>query len=101
MLRYLEYRDHSCCQGSPHRELEMIPRVSGLALRNPGVIILKGGVIFEVTSWRIAALLSHYFAWKCVVSFRQVFWRREKAQQSFFFLRYFDLKGCLMVGCVC
>ena len=66
-----------------------------------GVIILKGGVIFEVTSWRIAALLSHYFAWKCVVSFRQVFWRREKAQQSFFFLRYFDLKGCLMVGCVC
>ena len=51
----------------------------------------EGSGHLEVTSWRIAPVISHCFAWKCVMSFRQVFWRREKAQQSFS-LRYFDLK---------
>lgn len=56
---------------APHsQELEMMPTVSAVVLRNAGVVILRRGVVLEVPSWRILTMISHCFGWKCVVSFK-------------------------------
>lgn len=63
----------------PNKDLQMMPTVSVVLLRTLGIIILGGGVILEVPSWRTISIISHSLGWGCIVSLRWMFWRREKA----------------------